>query len=101
MTLLHLSCVSLGGTGRHLDDPSSPPTVALADDLVHGGAVDQGFGRQQRKRPGSDLCVFSGEMFGEHPLETFSSVPSSQSLCHGALGALYASTKSLHGFTFR
>lgn len=27
--------------------------------------------------------------------------PSAQSLCHGALGALYASTKSLHGFTFR
>ena len=79
MTLLHLSCVSLGGTGRHLDDPSSPPTVALADDQVHGGAVDQGFGRQQRKRPGSDLCVFSGEMFGEDPVETFSSEPLSWS----------------------
>lgn len=81
--------------------PPPLPTVALADDQVHGDAVDQGFRRQQRKIPGSDLCVFSGEMFGEHPVETFSSVPSSQSLCHGAPGPLYASTKSLHGFTFR
>ena len=80
-----------------------PPltTVSLADDQVHGGAVDQGFRRQQRKIPGSDLCVFSGRCLGNtHWRHSAQSLPLRAS-CHGGPGGLYASTKSLHSFTFR
>lgn len=77
-----------------------PPltTVSLADDQVHGGAVDQGFRRQQRKITGSDLCVFRGRCLGNMQWRHLArSLPLGAS-CHGAPGGLYTSTNHYTAF---